>query len=706
MHITLKNSIYTILLFLDYYIQENHAAIGSRSKSKLGLRPNHCSRNVSTGAQIDVPQSSRCIALYQPYCLDLELPYRATTFPDTTFDLNFSSTDEIQTYLQSWYGARKFPKCWPVLRVALCSIFMPQCDEELATGRVTRISKPSVDICHDVLSNCPFIGQHFGWPKIFNCSDSNIYSKDCTNELRDLRFSQSSPTCQHPLVPSDDKNHWFENIEGCSLSCKFPISDTSDQVMIRWIIGIICTIGLIATFVAVMLFIVNRASSKSSIMAKVIIHCNICDFVNYLGWSMQFIFKLFHYDDIACGANGSTLYGLPLVLDPCVLSFLLTYLPSLSSLLWKAHLGKLCYIKLKPNDNRAVEKTTLDRTLSISNYGTPAFLLVSVSLLGHIDGNGIYGICTVGQQSTPIKIVFVFVPRLFGTIYANFYFYMTIFKLASVKKMKPSLKRYFFRISALAVLSSMEVILGLGIYLYEFNYRDSWIKAISNSVACNLRPSIREGIDSSPSEICIMESKPTISLYYFELLAMLSQGIVISSWVIFFDANLRGLRRKIIDLLEDEQERQRRTAANDTNWQLVEDDMEERCRDLIDMPSSTRQAMDLNCNELSNHPSLQSCSITDISLSNINYTKRHRPLQNEPTSRDLINSIRYQQQQQPPATNQNMSVLFFLQLLQQQQLQQQQLLNTYRSRCPDLNGPKSQDIEPQFIHVVTAENKG
>lgn len=719
---------FLIIYLASYYLtRETEAAIhGSRLKSKLGSRSNQCSRNSSHITQADhpVPQNSRCISLNHPYCLDLELPYRSASLPDISTDLSLNSTDEVQTYLLRWQGARKLPKCWPALRVALCSILMPQCDEEHATGRIIRVSKPSVDICHDVHASCGYIGQRFGWPEIFNCSDANIYSRDCINELRDLRYQPITPTCQYPLVPSEDESHWFNDTAGCSLSCKFPISNTDDQYNLGLFIRIMCALGLLTTSSAMVLFKINQAKSKSSTMAKVIKRCNMLQLLNYLGWSIQVFFN----NDIACNTNGSVLYGLPLVANACVLSFLLTYLPSLSSLFWSAHLGKLCYAKLIGKDNRSNQDKDINRTLIVFNYGIPATLFVSVSFLSQIDGNGLHGVCTVGQQSMPIKIAFVFVPLIFGTTYANFYFFMTMYRLAPMRTMKPSLKRNFARISALATLSTLQAIMNLSNYVYEFKNRETWVKSVDEFVACSLNfKSLKDDSDFEfrQSRDCAIESKPMISLYYLELFSMLSIGIVIASWA-FCESNLKGFRRRIIDLLEDERDRQRRARAYvdlventalETNRQLAKDfnNIDDTYHDLIDLPSPTHtaQAIDLNnnmnnLNNLSNHPSLQSCSITELVTNN--YSRRHKVVPSQPTARDIVNDQRFRQQQadglrQAGLGNQAQMNLPAITNILEPFIMWQQLQLMTLSRHPDLNGPQMKDSEPQFIHGMT-DNKG
>jgi hypothetical protein len=689
--------------------------------SKDNSRPKlKCLKNVTT--LITEPQTqfaitnSKCVTLSHPYCLDIKLPYNSIALlPDSFPDLNLKTFEDVQNFLDKWRHLQKLPTCWPILQVALCSLLMPKCEEDPLTGRIVQFHQPNVDICSELINfnktNCKFIQKQLveEWPSLFTCNDTNLYAKNCTNELRDLKYSlgaSSKQVCQYPLVPTNDNQSWFKDIEGCALHCKFPISSSYDQASISLVIKCLCLVGLTSTIVAIILFKFNKASSKSSRMAKVIKRCTICQLLIYIGWSLQIFFN----HEVGCKTDGSQLYGQPLVANSCILSFILTYLPSLSSLFWCAHLGKLCQEKLTGNEDKSANNSEIDRTLSLFNYGIPLTLFVSVAFLGHIDGHGLYGICTVGQKSVLIKTIFVFVPSLVGTLYGNYFFARIIFKLAFVRTttMKPSLRRNFIRISALATLSTLQAIFSVINYFYESNYQHEWVQAIEHYVGCQLN---LNNIDSMVSQHdytrqqqeCVISSKPFITLYYIEILSTLTVGVIISSWA-FYDSNYKGLRRKLIDILEDDKDRQRRVktyllkepnaSSRRQNWltNKSEAELDETYHDLIDMTSPTRcaggekgdngsddsmdpannelveQQVDIPCTDaastgarISRRASLQSVTLTNISVYNSesssmvngyaipmvmakNSGRHHRGGANRrgKTSRDVVNDCKQQ----------------------------------------------------------------
>lgn len=632
-----------------------------QTKFKFGYRPNVeiCVKNItnqqlatSDQANNNIIPHFRCITLNHPICLDFSLPYKATFLPQHIPELSFADTEEVENYLHRWKVYRGFPKCWPHLKNTLCSILMPECVEDTVTGRAIRVSKPNVDMCFDVMKNCKFLHRHFDWPSIFNCSDSNLYGKNCSNELKDTTssssLSQSQAICQYPLVPSNESRSWFKDIEGCTTSCKHPISNLNDQDDISFLIKALCSLGLLSTFLAIILFETaeryRRKNKKTSYLAKVIKRCVICQFVWYVGWSLQMFFN----NNLACSGSGSTLSGLTLAPNGCVLSFLLTYLPSLSILFWSAYLGRLCYERLIGNrgENQAErgDLSRIDLILNCMSFGLPSILFITVALLSQIDGHGLYGICTVGQQSIVIKCLFVFIPKVIGTFYGNYYFLMTIFKLMKVREMKPILRRNFFRITILAILNFMDVIFSVWNYFYNHLNEERWIKSIDNYLACNLNlKSIHDESYVIGQQECTIE-KPMITLYLLELFSTLSIGIVIASWA-FCESNLKALRLMIIDLLEDDEAKQRgKTSFHDP----------------IDCMSPTRtndRELELH-NNMNNHE--ESVSITNNSLASAtisfassfqkiprrqHQSTLHNASQPELSARDVINDQRLIEEQ-------------------------------------------------------------
>lgn len=641
-----------VIYFLNYHLVK--AAV-----SNLHLRAQRCIRNVTNISYNTTEGSvtvSRQLALVQQNCLMLKLPYEATTIPDYTPGLNLTTIDEVQNYLQRWQIIEKLPKCWPFIQRALCSVLMPRYDEDLGPGRPSRITRPNFEICNDVKKNCKFIERNYGWSSIFNCTDTNLYARNCTNELRDIKPSDllmvDQSICPEPLVPSNDTKSWFRDIHGCALSCKYPLSEKDSQVSLNLFIRVLSISGLVSSSIAIILFAVSEANKKSSRIARVVKRCNICQFFLYLGWSLQ----VFYNENLACSSDGLALYGLPLVANACVLSFFLTYLPSLTNLFWCAYLGKLCCEKLNDGEKKPPRDLKLSRALDLLSYSIPALLFSMVALLGEIDGHGLFGICTVGQRSPVMKTIFVFVPKISGNLIGCFYFFNTIINLVRVKPKSSSLWRNFTRIAVLATLNTTDIMFSIGNYMYDYNEQGTWMESINDYIVCNLDPENNLDADLTTKRECMIRAKPFVALYYLEVLSSLAMGIVIASWACC-ETNFRSLRTKLIYLLETERDRKRRECyklvksaeSNGQTFDLTSINPES-CHDMIDMtsPNQTEPEVELrNEQKARETPSdLGSCTISQGSnTSRIDYQRhlnRHRNLTK--TSRDVINDQRLRQQ--------------------------------------------------------------
>lgn len=651
-----------------------------------GHRDETCLKNITNSVQDPtvINPHSRCLTLNHPYCLGMKLPYRTAALPDNLPDLNITSEEEVQAYLSGWQNVQNtIPECWPYLKVALCSNLMPQCHDDVSNGRPIKVSKPNIEICNDLVvkSRCKFIERHYGWPSLFNCSDNRLYMRNCSN---DLRFQDTKlGGCQYPLVQSSSNDNSFKEIRGCSLTCKYPILDTETQSNITLSIGILALLGLISILLAILFFQINKKLSKPSNMAKVIRRCVLFQLPIYIGWLLQYIFN----SNIAC-PMGVRLEGLPLVANACVLSFLLTYLPELSICFLIAYLGRLCHDKIAGKNGNTNNKPGF--TLNLLSLVIPATFFVSVAFSSQIDGHGIYGICTVGHQSPFIKVVFIWVPKMVSTAYGDFFFIITIIKLTRIKTMKPGIMRHLIRMLLLTIFSTTEILSSIGISIYEANNRIDWMNAIDKYIACNLNLRVVYDADQESHDIshqdCMLQAKPSSFIFYLEFVSILAKGVVMASWA-FCESNYRGLRRKIIDELEDERDRKRRVKAyfdlvdsavfgtrNDMTINVPDDSL----HDLIDITSLKSDHLSRTFNattrpqegmEIINEPvrrqirgstpsSLGSVSLNsnlNILINTYNQRSRRHSKHKGPTSRDIINDERskhkfenYHRLMQPP----------------------------------------------------------
>lgn len=572
-HATIVSIFILILSDLHHFC---YATQNGYTKTKVGsrLKLDHCYKNLTTTNNSYYKYSS------QKTCLDVRLPYRTTIIPDYVPEIQ--SIEHISNHLEKWKQFKYLPNCWRNLQALLCSMFIPLLDEDPTMTRAARVSRPSVDSCNNLINNqhCKFIARHYGWHPIFNCSDNGIYAKNCSNELRDFQYKP--PECLSPLVPTNDSDTWFKDVSGCTMHCKYPILDSKDQENIKYLIRILSISGFIVTLIAIIIM------DKSNKMSQVIGKCILCQPLLYLGWSLQTILGR----DIACSLSGASLYGLPIVANACVLSFILTYSSMIHFSIWYAYMGEICHRELTKeedkNENQAkvaqnnwsqalvaqdviaqgskardtvTKKETIVKWIS---YYLPVILFVAVAFLGQIDGNGIYGICTVGQKSIIMKLLFVFALDFICTAYGNIYHVRTIYSILKKDIVSSSLNKNYSRILAIVILSSARLLLGIGNHLHEYYNRSIWEDSVDKYVSCKLNPHLDNNdyeIDMMNRQECELDINYLAPLYYLELISTLGLGMVIASWA-YCDKNIRELKRKVIDLLEDKEDKKKRYYFN------------------------------------------------------------------------------------------------------------------------------------------------
>lgn len=571
---------------------------GYHSRYKYGHRPNICIKNQTVGftADAQLTQLPRPLILNNRNCLDLQLPYNSTMLPEYLPDMSINSYEEAYIYIQRWQIFRKLPKCWPYIQRAVCSIMMPEYDEDRLWYKWWRVSRPSVDICNDLVNrnNCNFVKKHYGWPALFNCSDSNLYARNCTSDFRDFKTTSMIDSCLYPLVASNEENDWFPDVPGCTMHCKYPIFNQNAQLSISNFVKFMTVMGLMSTVVALIIIEASNTYNKSSRIAEVMKRATFLHCICYIGWSLQ----MFNSADIGCKQDGSALYQSSLNANPCVLSFLLIHMAQISNVVWFAYLGKLCHERLLGKKRSDQQAKVTSRCVNMLGYGLPLISLVMITSLGQIDGHGLYGICAISKRSQVLKFLFEYIPKFVSMFYGNWFFIKSIMIITQRNRIESSWRRNLIRIVALITLSSMQAIVSTGIYMYEQFNQITWTQSIYNYIVCSLNPRSLYDYDYESEIInrheCAIDKEPIILIYYLDLLSELSIGIVIASWA-WCDTNFIGIRRKLIYMLENERLKQSRAQngqhdLDSRKYNLTNErvGIHQKNHDVIDMTSPTR----------------------------------------------------------------------------------------------------------------------
>lgn len=135
-----------------------------------------------------------------------------------SFNINiffFTQVTYFQERLHLLQTLRHVPKCWAVVQPFLCSIFMPKCVNN-------SVELPSQEMCKMVSGPCRLLLNHTIWPSFAKCDNATLFSRQCKNALRELKFNTTGK-CLKPLVPTDNVLSIFDGVEGCGTQCYDPL---------------------------------------------------------------------------------------------------------------------------------------------------------------------------------------------------------------------------------------------------------------------------------------------------------------------------------------------------------------------------------------------------------------------------------------------------------------------------------------------------
>ena len=187
---------------------------------------------------------------------------------------------------------RHIPKCWAIVQSFVCSLFLPNCYNDL-------VDLPSQETCRLVLGPCRTVLNHTIWPNFIKCEDTKLFPPGCRNDHRDVKFNNSGK-CLEPLIPTDNPLALFEGIDGCGLPCSDPLYSNDEQKQIHSFIAWAAGICFLFNFFTVVSLNLIRSTFNTS-------EFSICFllFIAYLSGGLEeckqvpgtcyFLYKLLFY---------------------------------------------------------------------------------------------------------------------------------------------------------------------------------------------------------------------------------------------------------------------------------------------------------------------------------------------------------------------------------------------------------------------------
>lgn len=468
----------------------------------------------------------RCQPLNYTTCLGASLSYK-----QTSLDLvNGSATSqrEIQEQLRRWQRAlRNVPKCWAVMQILLCAIYMPRCNDSV-------VDLPSHEICRVTRGPCRIVESTLGWPDFLRCDAEENFPIQCKTEARDLRFNTSG-WCQPPLVVTDMVDSWYEGWEGCGLHCHNALFTEKEHDEIHTFISVVGCLCLLCSLFTVLTFFIDWKSANKY-PALIILYINVCFFISSIGWLAQFTPGA--RDDIVCRRDGTLRKSEPTYGEnlSCVIVFVMVYYFPMAAAIWFVMLAYSWYMSFKAlgKIREAIEAKTA--YFHIIAWSLPVILTIAIMALGQVDGDSVSGICFVGHMNWFIRVGFVLIPISISVITGGFFLIRGLIVLVKLKIGSENI------ISEKASLKIQETIIRLGVFtgvaflfvfttfachLYEYSHQEEWLFSLRQYIIC--KSNLISG--NVGVQKCVLESRPAMALVQIHLLTLFGAGIMMSTWI-------------------------------------------------------------------------------------------------------------------------------------------------------------------------------
>ncbi|XP_059469948.1 protein smoothened [Neocloeon triangulifer] len=509
-----------------------------RKRSKI--RSNFCYMKTTTICE-NINSTSVGTAGLPPtlWCLGTKLPY-------TTVSLDLlpsvTSLTEMLEIVESWEVLSRIPKCWAVVQPLICAYHLPQCIND-------NLILPPEEMCLIAQGPCKLLkASPKGYPEFLNCSNRNIFQKDCKDNFRELKFNTTS-TCPFPLVPvpppsgitmyTDPQRH-YPSIEGCSLPCETPLFSPDELERLQRLIAWGASFAVLLNLFVVLTFIVDWGSS-ARYPALIVFYLNLCCMISNFGWLIQFIPGA--RSDILCRKDGTARGAEPSMGEnlSCVLVFVIVYYFLMAALVWFVVFAYSWHTSFK---NAGLKKVSTDNRSAyyhLAAWSWPMVLTIITLAIGEVYPDSSSGICFVGTAGGSIwgagsfsifaRGMLLVGPVLLASILGGFFLVRGMVMLVQIQiKSKDQvshraiqqIQTMVVRLAIFSIGIFSLLFLTLSSHVYEFRHAQSWQSALEESIMC------RTLEKDSP---CPLSSKPSLSIVQLHILAPFFLSILVASWL-------------------------------------------------------------------------------------------------------------------------------------------------------------------------------
>ncbi|KAK5641587.1 hypothetical protein RI129_010134 [Pyrocoelia pectoralis] len=464
-----------------------------------------------------------CQNLSYPTCMGSKLSYSSTTLDLT----NTSSQEKVQEQLQVYKYIRYLPKCWAVIQPFLCALYMPRCNNDM-------VDLPSVEMCRITLRHCKILYDNGIFPDFMKCEDRQLFPSMCKNDIHDVKFNMTG-FCMEPLVRVDRADLAYPDIDNCGLQCKDVLYTDEEHRQIQKLMIYCAIICIILNLFTIVTFIIDwKTANKYPALA--IFYLNVCFFISYCGWFVQFISTDAH-EDVVCKKDGTLRKHEPSANEnlSCVTVFVMVYYFLIAGMVWFVIFTYAWHMSSLQALGKIQERVDKKRAyFHLVAWSLPLILTITTMAIGEIDGDYVLGICFVGCINSAARIGLLLTPLAATIISAGYIVVRGLLVLIRVKidsknvisdHSSRKIRSNIVRMGVFALFMVIFCIITFIYHIYIFVNSETWTNSLHNYVICKLT-----SLSSDLSQ-CKIEVRPSVAMLQLQLLAVFGSGLAVASWV-------------------------------------------------------------------------------------------------------------------------------------------------------------------------------
>ncbi|XP_064597312.1 protein smoothened-like [Liolophura sinensis] len=463
-------------------------------------------------------------------CLGTKVKFNHTSL---MFAKDSSSFAEVKEKLRLWSGLRNVPRCWDVVQSFLCSVYVPHCYAD-----TNQVELPSKETCERAREPCKIVeSYHGGWPDFLSC-DQNYFKEACKNEDYDQSSFNKTSSCQWPLIVTENKASWYEEVQGCGLKCQNPLFTEAEHQQVHIFIAVLGTLCLICTLFTLLTFIIDWKTA-SRYPAMILFFVNACFFLGSIGWMAQFAGNA--RNDIVCKSDGTVRQGEPQLGSEesasCTIVFLVVYYFLLAGVTWFVMLSYAWHITFREMGTPRNSLSNKTSYFHIISWCFPLVLSIICLAISEIDGDSVSGICFVGYFTHSVRAIFVLAPITLVMIASLVFLVMGLITLVKLKKGTPGfisnkatakIRETILRIGIFAFLAVAFMFITFAVHLYIFTNEQAWRDSLRDYIYCLGNTTTATSNKTVTS--CEIENRPSLVAMEIHIFAFFSAGIIMSSW--------------------------------------------------------------------------------------------------------------------------------------------------------------------------------